>query len=347
MVFEADYVGNNGRHIRITRDYDPVPNSFLSTDPTRTAAQIAINTRMTHLSANPFKGITIPGNPSEATSTTIANSQLARPYPEYTDITASEPGGLSDYNALELSVQKRFSHGYNTTIAYTWSRALDAITFLNPGDAKPWYGVSNGDYPEVVSVSSVYELPFGKGKPFFSSTPRIVDAAIRGFQIEGTYRVQSGQPLTFNNAGAILRSGDTFADIGKNTSKSYLHWFNTAAFVNNLTNGVQGVTVDSNCTTNPTTCYTNTYLESNVRTYPLRFNNVRQDYQDLLNVGALKKFSVVRERVNMVLRAEALNALNHPVYSAPSTDPSSTSFGQISGFGNTARILQFAVEAHF
>ncbi|WP_162539443.1 TonB-dependent receptor [Granulicella sp. WH15] len=346
MIVEADYVGNQGYHIRVTRDYDPVPNSLLSTDSSRTVAQTAINTRMTHLSANPFQGIAMPGNPSLASSTTIANSQLAKPFPEFTGITAQDTSGFSSYNALQLSLQKRFSHGYNMTVAYTKSRSLDAITFLNPGDAKPWYGVSNGDYPQVLAVSAIYELPFGKGKPFFGSAHGVLGEAIRGFQVQGSYQVRSGQPLTFNNAGAILRPGATFADIGKNPHKSYTQWFNTAAFVNNLLTGVQGQTVDSDCKAHPTTCYTNTVLESNVRTYPLRFNNVRQDYQDLLNVGALKKFNV-KERVDMIVRAEALNALNHPVYSAPSTDPSSTSFGAITGFGNLSRILQFAVEARF
>ena len=60
----------------------------------------------------------------------------------------------------------------------------------------------------------------------------------------------------------------------------------------------------------------------------------------------MKKF-IVRERYNMVLRAEAFNALNHPIYGAPSTDPASTSFGQVTGFGNASRVLQFAIEGHF
>jgi hypothetical protein len=125
----------------------------------------------------------------------------------------------------------------------------------------------------------------------------------------------------------------TYSDFEKGFSKGYETWFNTAAFIN------------TNADT--ATVYNNTVLEGNLRTYPLRFNNVPQDYQDVVNVGAEKKFAVWRERANMVLRAEAMNALNHPVYSAPRTDPSSTGFGQITGFGNTSRILQFAVEAHF
>jgi hypothetical protein len=49
----------------------------------------------------------------------------------------------------------------------------------------------------------------------------------------------------------------------------------------------------------------------------------------------------------MVVRAEAFNALNHQVYNAPSTDPSSSTFGVVTGPGNTSRVLQFAVEGHF
>jgi len=349
MILEANYVGSTGQHVRITRDYNAVPNSFLSTSPTRDASQVAINTALSANYTNPFANITVPGS-SGLTGTTISGSQLVKPYPEFTGITTSnDTSGFSSYNALQVSVQKRFSHGYNLSVSYTQSKALDAISFLNAGDAKPWYGVSNGDYPRVLSVAGIYELPFGRGKQFLGSTPWFVDQLIRGFQVEGTYRVQSGQPLTFNNAGAILRPGATFSDIGKKANRNVGQWFNTAAFVNNLPSsaGVQGVTVDSDCTgTFKATCYTNTVLQSNVRTYPLRFGNVRQDYQNLLNIGAVKKFSV-KERVNMVLRAEAINAMNHPVYAAPTTDPSSTNFGIVTGYGNSARVLQFAVEGHF
>jgi hypothetical protein len=49
----------------------------------------------------------------------------------------------------------------------------------------------------------------------------------------------------------------------------------------------------------------------------------------------------------MDVRAEAINALNHQVYSNPNTDPSSASFGKIGGPGNSSRQLQFAVECQF
>jgi hypothetical protein len=49
----------------------------------------------------------------------------------------------------------------------------------------------------------------------------------------------------------------------------------------------------------------------------------------------------------MNLRTEAVNALNHQVFTNPTTDPSSTAFGKITGPANQARILQFAAEVHF
>ena len=347
MILEADYVGSTGQHIRITRDFDALPDSYLSPDTTRTAAQVAINTALTKTTANPFAGITVPGS-SSLTGSTVATSQLLKPYPEFTGITASDTAGFSSYNALQLSLQKRFSHGYNMSVSYSRSRSLDAISFLNAGDAKPWYGVSNGDYPEVLSVAGIYELPFGRGKPFFGGAHGITGALVRGFQVEGTYRIQSGQPLTFNNAQAVLRPGATYSDLGKNSAKSYTNWFNTRAFINGRDPNTDSPPGDSKCPTGVSVCdtYASTVLQSNLRTYPLRFDNVRQDYQNVLNVGAMKKF-VLHERVNMTLRAEAFNTLNHPIYNAPSTDPSSASFGKVTGFGNASRVLQFAIEGHF
>jgi hypothetical protein len=227
------------------------------------------------------------------------------------------------------------------SVSYQWSRTLDALTFLNGGDAKPWYGTSNTDYPQTLSVAAIYELPFGRNKLFFANTPTWVDSVIRGFQIQGTYRITSGQPLTFSSAGTILKPGSTFADIAGPSRHDYLQWFNTNAFYNarpDDTGGSYGG--DAGYASKEA-------LVSNLRVFPLRFNNVRQDYQNLLNVGAMKKFLVYKERVNMNLRAEAINALNHQVYTNPTTDPSSGSFGRIGGPGNQARILQFAVEAHF
>jgi hypothetical protein len=272
---------------------------------------------------NPFYGISVPGTPS-LNGTTISQTQLLKPYPEFSAITYGKTTeGHGTYNALQTQLSKHFSHGYNLSIAYTWSKSLDAINFLNAGDAKPWYGLSNGDYPNLLAVYGIYELPFGRNKPFFSNVNPVVKHIISGFQINGTYRVQSGQPITFASSD-ILAPNATYSDIGKVTNKSLQQWFNTAAF-------------DTN---------SNDQLEDAVNTFPLRFGNVRQSNLDIVNLGLERKFHIW-ESVETDFKCEAINALNHTVFSAPNTTPTSTSFGKVSGVGNSARVLTFAFEGRF
>ena len=326
FVLDMNYVGSNNLHIPITQDFNPLPNSYLSTDRIRTAAMQANYSLLTSNVPNPFYGISVPTSvASTFSSSKIAQSQLLKPYPEFSGITYGKTTeGYGTYNALQMQVSKHFSHGYNLSVAYTWSKSLDAINFLNPGDPKPWYGISNGDYPQLLAVYGIYELPFGRNKPFLSGTNPFVKAIVSGFQINGTYRVQSGQPITFA-ASDILSTGSSFSDLGKVAGKSLTHWFNTAA--------LDTATSDQ--------------LEDAVNYFPLRFNNVRQDNLDTLNLGAERKFHIWHE-AEMDFKCEAINALNHPVFSAPSTSVgSTTTLGHITGVGNTGRTITFAFEGRF
>jgi hypothetical protein len=323
LVLDVNYVGSNNLHIPITQDFNPLANSYLSTDPIRTAAQIANFNALSANVTNPFHGIAVPGTPS-LNGTTISQTQLLKPYPEFSAITYGKTTeGYGTYNALQTQLSKHFSHGYNLSIAYTWSKSLDAINFLNPGDAKPWYGLSNGDYPQLLAVYGIYELPFGRGKPYFSNVNPIVKHIISGFQLNGTYRIQSGQPITFASSD-ILAQGASYSDIGNVKNKSLTQWFNTGA-------------IDTS---------SNDQLEDAVNRFPLRYNNVRQDNLDTLNLGAERKFHIW-ENVETDFKCEAINALNHPVFSGPNTSPTSTSFGRISGVGNQGRVVTFAFEGRF
>lgn len=325
FVFEANYVGNNGLHVPISRNYDPLPNAYLSPDQTRTAAQVANYAALTKQVANPFYGISVPAPTSLTGNTKIAQSQLLKPYPEFSNVTVSfDTTGTSTFHSLQLSLRKNFSRGFSTTAAYTQSKSLDATAFLNPGDAKPWYGLSTGDIPRAFAMSSIYELPIGPGKLIGGSLHGISGAVVGGWQVQGTYRVQSGQPVTFSTANMVFSATGNTSNIGSVTQRTHAQWFNTAAFD----------TVSSHQT------------EDALRTIPLRFGNVRQDFLNVLNVGAMRKFKIA-DRVSADLRAEAINALNHPIFGGPNVSPTSSSFGMVTKVSNTSRVLQFAVEGHF
>jgi hypothetical protein len=167
MILEADYVGNLGRHLVVTRDFNGVPDSRLETGTVRNDAMNAVNGLLTGAYPNPFQGINVPGTTQNVKS--ITGSQLVKPFPEFTGITGRDASGISSFNSLQASLQKRFSHGYNMSVTYQWSRTLEALFFLNAGDVKPRYGTSNTDYPQSLSIAAIYELPFGRGKSLLNS----------------------------------------------------------------------------------------------------------------------------------------------------------------------------------
>jgi hypothetical protein len=330
LIFEANYVGSLTRHARITRDWDAFPDKYLSTDKTRTPAMTALNNALSTQYANPFNNVSVPVSYSMLTQKTITLNQLMKPYPQFSDVSSADYSGISSYNALQMTLQKRFSHGYNMSAVYTWSRTLDALTFLNAGDAKPWYGTSNSDYPQMLSLAAIYELPFGKGKTFLNHLPKWANQFL-GFQVDGTYRIQSGQPLTFSDNATVLKTGMTTKNINGPSKHNTQQWFNTDAF--------DSILEDANYSNDEA-------LVANLRTFPLRFNNVRQDFQNMMDLGAMKKFTIMNF-IDAKFRADAFNAMNHQVFTNPNVSPASTSFGKISGPGNSSRYLQFGLQMNF
>jgi hypothetical protein len=77
-----------------------------------------------------------------------------------------------------------------------------------------------------------------------------------------------------------------------------------------------------------------------IRQMGLRFSSLRADHLNQLNMGVQRNFNV-REFAVLQFRAEAISALNHPVYSAPSTNPTASSFGQITARANQPRVWQW------
>jgi hypothetical protein len=74
---------------------------------------------------------------------------------------------------------------------------------------------------------------------------------------------------------------------------------------------------------------------------PLRFSTLRADNLNQFDAGLQRNFTVWRE-TQLQFRAEGINILNHPVYSAPNTDPTNTAFGTVTSQANQPRVWQFS-----
>ncbi len=313
LLLEATYLGNRGTRMATNRGINNTPNEFLSTSPVRDNATIAF---LNEAFPNPFRGT----NPIYGAN--ISRANMLRPFPQFGNITLEEPNGYTWYHSLQTRIEKRFSKGYTIQGAYTWSKTMEALEYMNPADTVPYESLSSMDRPHRLSLSGIYEMPFGRGRRWLASAPSAVDFIAGGWQLNGIITFQSGAPLGFGNALFNGNIEDIKIPAGERTVD---RWFNTEA-------GFNRVPAQQ--------------LASNFRTFPLRFSGIRGDAQHRWDLSAIKNFRIY-EDVRLQFRAECFNALNRPIFNNPNTAPTNTAFGVITGTAAKARTFQFALKLEF
>ncbi len=100
----------------------------------------------------------------------------------------------SYYDALQAKLDKRFNNGLQFVAHYTWSKNLSHDGGYYNIDPQVNYGPDDFNRKHVFSVSTVYELPFGRGKRFMGNANRALNLLIGGFQLNTTINWSSGLP---------------------------------------------------------------------------------------------------------------------------------------------------------
>ena len=333
ITFEAAFVSNYGYDIEITRNINALPVQYLNTDNSRSAAMIANNTFLTTAVANPFVGL-LPG--TSFNNATIARSQLLVPYPEFGAINTTVNDGKSWYNAGQFGLQKRFAGGYSLGVSYTRSKWMQQTEYLNAADPHPTKMISDMDVPNKLTVNGIFAFPFGKGRKFLSGANGILDAIVGGWQVQGVFTYQSGFPISFGTDAFYIGTDPVNGSDIKLTTQTTSKWFNTAVFTSILTD-----------------TSTNATPVNHLRTLPLRFTDVRCDAINNVDLSLIKDIRLHGD-VRIQLRAEFINALNHPYLaaaarSAPIVNPTSITFGQVtnSNQANYPRRAQIGVKILF
>jgi len=316
FLVDVGYVGNKAIHLGADRNINATPNQYLSTSILRDQAMINTNNTLTATVPNPFFGL------NSVYPKTIAVSDLLRPYPQFGDITETQPIGYSWYHALQVRAEKRFARGYMAGVSYTYAKNMEATGFLNAGDASVNRSISSLDRPHRLNLQSIVELPFGRGKALGSNVPKVLDHVIGGWQLNNIFTYQSGAPLSFGN---IIFLGNLHDIPLPSDQRGVNRWFNTAAGF---------VTASAQ------------QPFSNIRTFPKYLAGVRGDGQTAWNVSVVKRLQL-RERVKMELRFEGYDVLNHPNFSDPTTTVTSSAFGTVTSQAGLSREFQGALRLAF
>jgi len=225
-------------------------------------------------------------------------TDLARPYPHYGDIVVVDGfrGGTMKYQALQIKLQKNYSHGLSLLMGYSYHVEKDE-RFFNDIDnyQRKFTWQYPGTYRQRFTLAGAWDVPVGKGRAFLGAAPRLVDAVIGGWRISSVVFWRSGNRLQF---GGMLWDG-TDPKVSNPTPD---HWFNTSPF---------------------------TRLPAfTPRTNPWSFDGLYGPGVFNMNTSIAKDIQVT-EKVRAQLRADFFNFLNNMSWGDPSTDVDDANFGRI------------------
>jgi len=258
--------------------------------------------------------------------------------------------GVSTYNALQVDLRRRFSHGFSVRGVYTFSKTLDDGDSLNqttagnapglvsnPFDLAADKGLATFNATHVALINVIYNLPFGRGQWLAKDLEGWTNTLVSGWSVSSIVTAQSGFPFTPQLSYNPSNNGDT-----KNPVRPFLNrnftgpailgnpnqWFNPAAFLAPPANsGFYG------------NVGRDTYIGPGLATWDF----------------SILKDSRIRENLRLQFRAEIFNLLDRANFNTPNlivfTPPTaanptgvSGTAGAITSTSTTARQVQFALK---
>lgn len=324
-----------------TKVKNPTVNSYLRHSPTPYVQQWNFNVQQ-ELPAGLVAQVAYVGSSSHdlyypaninQPSPAAGAVQLRRPIQGYSAIYAYAPFVSANYEGLQAQLERRFQKGLTFLAAYTYSHSIDngpSQADNGVGDSGPQNSLnfaaeranSNFDVRQRFVASTVYELPFGRGKRFLSQS-RLGRGVAGGWQLSGILSLQTGLPFTpvlsFDptNTGTTARPNRIASGV-LSSGQGPLRWFDPTAFVApaTFTFGNSGR------------------------------NILRGPGQRNIDVGLARSISI-RERVGLEFRAEAFNLFNTPQFGLPNATLGVATTGVISTVVNPQRELQLALRLSF
>jgi hypothetical protein len=261
-------------------------------------------------------------------STVLGPTQVV-PFPEMSNFTMIQSIGHMSYNAFEAQYTKRYSGGLSVNAGFTWAKNInvgcadywEGCNIQDPYQMRTNRGIDDVDIPVIFTVSAVYELPFGKDKPFANSG--VPSMLLGGWQINGIVGARAGQPFTPTinsdnaNGGGGMEERPNVSGSTKGP-RTLSEFFNTAA-----------------------------YSEPAKYTYGNAGRNslLGPHYTDV-DFSLFRSFRFL-EHYDAQFRAEAFNLFNHPNFANPAATFGNPGFGTISSINGFPRELQLAATFRF
>jgi len=344
MVLSIAYSASVGHHLagagvagpltdQIPVKYLPLQGLLTTTlSPSSLASAVAVLTPL---------GITIPwagsGVPFPNFVGTIG--QALKPFPQYSTISdVWSDVGNSAYHSLQISFNRRMSHGLTFMMNYTYSKELDDIAGVRfPGADNLERSAGTIDHPNVASATFLYVVPLGVGHNL-NPQNKVLSQVISNWQFSGIYTFAQGAPLTIT--GTCTGGGVIDASCYPNLTPGF-----TGSVWQNGTPGKSGFPVN-----------TTAFLNKAAFTDPAAFTfgnaprtapyGLFAPYIEDVDLSIRREFPI-HESLRFAFQVDAFNVNNSVHFAAPNTNIDAAAFGTFTSQANQARKLQFSARLTF
>jgi hypothetical protein len=267
-----------------------------------------------------------------------ASPNVLRPYKGFGIIALGENAARSEYNGLQLEVNRRFTKGLSYGFAYTLAKTNDNASgrrdrIWNPSDDRIFWGPSGFDTRHIAVINFIYQLPFLRG------ATNALGKTLGNWQLTGAIQFQTGTPFT-------VGTNDDFAGIG--SVGEFQPWQ-----VNGNPVMDRGERRFANSAAEPNFAFRVTNADgSRIFAEPQRGGFSNQTRNLFHNTGfqnwnlALFKDFLLTEKQRIQLRGEFFNFPNHPNWGGIDTGPRSGTFGKITS-KSSERNVQLVLRYQF
>ncbi|MBM3727477.1 MAG: carboxypeptidase regulatory-like domain-containing protein [Acidobacteria bacterium] len=325
LAASVSYVANKGTNLYEGQQLNQLPKQYWGVDPAVLRSNINSPAARAAGYREPFPGFaTLWGGRATV-------NQALRPFPQFNNVSVyGSTYGNSSYHSFQAKLDKRYGRGLSGTFAYTWSKFLtDAAVFDGlPGKQDELLrerAFHLSDLPHIVSMSFMYELPFGKGQKWLAAGP--ASRLLGGWQIAVVNAYNSGNRLApsinntlpFFNAGLRpnLLSGNLRSNVSMgNFDPARDFYLNREAF--------------------------GTPAAGQLGTAP-RYLHVRGPARRDESFAAIKN-TRIKEGLTAQFRLEISNPLNRVVFGDPVTNVAANNFGRIGSTQIGPRNVQFGLK---
>lgn len=337
-ALEVAYAGSKGVHLPTGGlQADFLPYQYLS-----------MGTALNNQVPNPFYGLVKTGTLS---APTVAQQQLLLPHPQYTSVSEAYANVFdSSYHALQMKVEKRFSHGGTVLAAYTFSKLLADVASLtgwldqnsgspglntslqDPNNLRAEKALASFDSRNRLVVSYSIDLPFGPNQKFLNGGNGFQKRLVGGWSMSGISTFQNGFPIALTATGTAMAPGygrrpNVVGGCEKTTSGSAQsrlnNWFNVSCF-----SVPAAYTLGNESATDPV-----------LRTH----GTANWDF-------SLLKKTTITERFKLEFRGEIFNLFNRVQFGPPNnsvTTAANPTTGFITTQINQPRLVQLALRLLF